>query len=129
MDHNSVTRGGFWCIILGVVYIHFEEKGEKMEYLIQEDNGFVLLSPKGDIKTTVAGEFEKKLLSGLEKTGRLKVDLAEVGYISSSGLRALLAAQQAADETDDGELILVNVGTDIMNVFKSTGFHNVLTIR
>lgn len=100
-----------------------------MEFDTGMENGYVKLSPAGDIKTSDSKEFEERMLAELRSGGRLIVDFAAVEYICSSGLRALLAVQQAVDELDDGEFIISNVGEEVMSVIKSTGFHNVLTIR
>ena len=100
-----------------------------MEFRISSENGYVRLIPQGDIRTSDAKEFEERMLAKLEETGRLIVDFSEAEYICSSGLRALLAAQQTVDGIDDGELIITNARDEVMSVIRSTGFHNVLTIR
>ncbi len=84
---------------------------------------------QGDLKTSDAKLFEQKLLMGLEKNHHVLVDMEAVGFICSSALRGLLAAQQKADEMGDGELVLTHVGEEVMNVFRSTGFQHILTIR
>ncbi len=100
-----------------------------MQYKISTENGYVKLAPEGDIKTSDSKEFEERMLAELKSTGRLIVDFSGVGYICSSGLRALLAVQQAVDESENCEFVVTNVGDEIMSVFRSTGFHNVLDIK
>lgn len=100
-----------------------------MEYKVNEENGTVFLFPQGDIKTTDSKGFEERMLKELKKTGRLTVDFSLIGYICSSGLRALLAVQQAVDEIENGEFRITNVGNEVMSVLKSTGFQNVLIIE
>ena len=68
------------------------------------------------------------MLGQIKEGIKLTVDLSSVGYICSSGLRALLAAQQAVDEKDEAELVLTNVGEEVMSVLSFTGFGNILTI-
>ena len=100
-----------------------------MEFEFSNENGFAKLVPEGDIKTSDSKSFEERMLAELENMGKLLVDFENVEYICSSGLRALLAVQQAVDELDDGEFVITNVSDEVMSVLKSTGFHNVLTIR
>ncbi len=100
-----------------------------MEYKLITEEGYSRLIPEGDIKTSDSKGFEERMLAELEASGKLIVDFEKIEYICSSGLRALLAVQQAVDELDDGEFIITNVGEEVMSVIKSTGFHNVLTIK
>lgn len=100
-----------------------------MEYSAVKKNEYTVLTPHGDIKTTDAASFEMQMQTALDDNEYLMVDLGEVGYISSSGLRALLAIQQRVDETEKGDLLITNIGEEVMRIFRSTGFHNVLTIR
>ena len=48
-------------------------------------------------------------------------------YTSSAGLRILLKAQKLMN--NQGEMIIENVQTDVMEVFEMTGFSDFLTIR
>ena len=99
-----------------------------MEYARKEDKNCITLIPQSDLKTADAKEFEEKMLEEIKEGFKLTVDLSCVAYICSSGLRALLVAQQAVDDKDDAQLELINVGEEVMSVLRSTGFHNILTI-
>lgn len=85
--------------------------------------------PQGEIRTTNAYEFEQDLLSALEQHTVLTLDMEKVAYISSAGLRALLAAQQFVDNQDNAEFMLININEEVMDVLKTTGLVNVLTIK
>ncbi len=100
-----------------------------MDFISKQEKTFFRICPVGEIKTTEAGQFEEVLIDALKNQKKVILDLCRVDYIASSGLRALLAAQQLADESDDSELLLTNVHEEIMDVFRSTGFHNLLSIR
>lgn len=99
-----------------------------MDYVRIKEGDVIRLTPQSDLKTADSREFEERLLAELAKTGKLTVDMSCVGYICSSGLRALLAAQQAVDEKEEGELVFVNITDEVMSVLRSTGFCNILTI-
>ena len=57
----------------------------------------------------------------------LVFDFADLQYISSAGLRVLLAAQKVMNK--QGSMKVVHVCPDIMEVFEITGFSDILTIE
>ena len=82
---------------------------------------------EGRLDTLTAPEFEEKLEPELEDTEKLVLDLAELEYISSAGLRVLLSAMKIMEE--QGEMVLMNVRPDVMDVFEVTGFIDMLNIE
>ena len=56
-----------------------------------------------------------------------ELDLEKLEYISSAGLRVLLAAQKAM--TKQGKMKICNVNETIMEIFDVTGFSDILTIE
>lgn len=80
----------------------------------------------GRLDTTTAPELEKELKSSLDGVSELTLDLAGLEYISSAGLRVLLAAHKTMSL--QGELKLVHVGETIMEIFEVTGFSDILNI-
>lgn len=56
----------------------------------------------------------------------LTLDLAELEYISSAGLRVILKLQKAMSA--QGAMQLIHVNDSVMEVFDITGFSDILTI-
>jgi anti-anti-sigma factor len=54
---------------------------------------------------------------------RLIIDLSEVGYMSSSGLRALLRARRQA-QMGGGDVVLCAMNERVTEVFEMIGFNN-----
>ncbi len=81
----------------------------------------------GRLDTTTAPELEQELKESLEDVKELILDLAGLEYISSAGLRVLLAAQRRMNK--QGSMKLVNVNELVMEVFEVTGFSTILTIE
>ena len=81
----------------------------------------------GRLDTTTAPELEQELKESLEGVNELVLDLAGLEYISSAGLRVLLAAQRRMNK--QGSMKLVNVNELVMEVFEVTGFSTILTIE
>ncbi len=58
---------------------------------------------------------------------RLIVDLSEVAYMSSSGLRTLLRARRQA-QTGGGDVVLCAMNERVTEVFEMIGFNNLFRI-
>jgi anti-sigma B factor antagonist len=83
----------------------------------------------GRLDTTTAPELETALKEVLEaSTKNLQIDLEQLDYISSAGLRVLLFAQKGISSLE-GEMLIKNVKPEIMEVFEITGFSDILTIE
>ena len=79
------------------------------------------------LDTTTAPQLEvevKENLGGIEK---LILDFTALEYLSSAGLRVLLAAQKIMNK--QGEMIIKNVNETINEIFEVTGFIDILTIE
>ena len=58
---------------------------------------------------------------------RLIIDLSDVAYISSSGLRALLRARRQA-QTNSGDVVLCAMNERVTEVFEMIGFNTLFRI-
>ena len=82
---------------------------------------------EGRLDTTTAPQLEAELKKSLNGITRLELDFAALEYISSAGLRVLLAAQKVMNK--QGEMVIRSVNETVMEVFEVTGFHDILTIE
>ena len=81
----------------------------------------------GRLDTTTAPELEAELSRSLTGLTELTLDLEELEYISSAGLRVLLSAQKRMNK--QGEMKVTHVGEAIMEIFEVTGFSDILNIE
>ncbi|MDO5444395.1 MAG: STAS domain-containing protein [Eubacteriales bacterium] len=81
----------------------------------------------GRLDTITAPELEAEL-SEHEDVSDVTFDFSGLEYISSAGLRVLLAEQKAINSRS-GKMVLKNVNDTIMEVFEITGFIDILTIE
>ena len=90
------------------------------------DGSTLVFALDGRLDTTTAPELESALgdLNGVKE---LVIDMKNLEYISSAGLRVILKAQKIMNE--QGSMKLKNVGESIMEVFEITGFSDFLTIE
>ena len=82
---------------------------------------------EGRLDTTTAPKLEEELRGSVAGVSRLVFDLAKLEYISSAGLRVLLAMQKLMNQ--QGEMVLQNVNEAVMEVFEVTGFSDILRIE
>ena len=96
--------------------------------IIKNTNGTELtIAASGRLDTTTSPELEAEIKSSIEGITSLTLDMAGVEYISSAGLRVILSAQKAMNK--QGAMKIINVNSDVMEVFEITGFVDVLTIE
>ena len=81
----------------------------------------------GRLDTTTAPQLETELKQNISGVEELVLDLAELEYLSSAGLRVLLSAQKVMNR--QGNMVVRNVNEIIMEIFEVTGFVDVLTIE
>ena len=79
---------------------------------------------EGRLDTTTAPKPEEELRGGIT---RLVFDVEKLEYISSAGLRVLLAMQKLMNR--QGAMLLRNVNEAVMKVFEVTGFSDILRIE
>ncbi len=93
----------------------------------QTDGAALTLTLEGRLDTTTAPELEETVKSSLDGVTDLTFDLKDMAYISSAGLRVLLAAQKTMN--NQGSMTIVNVSEEVKEIFDVTGFSDILTIK
>ena len=81
----------------------------------------------GRLDTTTAPDLDKTIQAELSDTKNLVLNMKDLEYISSAGLRVLLGAQKKMQKI--GSMKLTNVCEEVMEVFEMTGFADILTIE
>lgn len=81
----------------------------------------------GRLDTTTAPQLEAELKASLDGVTSLTLDFAALDYLSSAGLRVLLAAQKQMNK--QGSMVVRNVNETIAEIFDVTGFCDILTIE
>ena len=81
----------------------------------------------GRLDTTTAPMLEAEFKQSISDVEKLVLDFAALDYLSSAGLRVLLAAQKVMNK--QGEMIIKNVNETINEIFEVTGFIDILTIE
>ena len=81
----------------------------------------------GRLDTITAPALDKTINEDIGDTENLVLDVKGMEYISSAGLRVLLAAQKKMQKK--GSMKVINVCEEVMEVFEMTGFADILVIE
>ena len=95
---------------------------------ISKQNNEVIFSLKGRLDTTTYSDFETSLSPYLDKPVNIILDLEELEYLSSAGLRVILRSHQALEDADRC-LIIKKCNEDVMEIFEMAGFVDFLTFE
>ena len=93
----------------------------------EKNNNQVTLKIEGRLDTTTAPSLEKVINELPANVTELKLDMSQLAYVSSAGLRVLLSAQKKMNKI--GSMKLTGVCEEVMEVFEMTGFADILDIE
>jgi len=82
---------------------------------------------EGRLDTLTAPELEAVLNDALADAEELTFDFEKLDYISSAGLRVLLAAQKTMNR--QGTMKVIHTNEMIREIFEVTGFSDILTVE
>lgn len=94
-----------------------------------KDEKALIITASGRLDTTTAQDFEAKCLE-LLPTGdkNFIIDLSDVEYISSAGLRSILSVGKKV-RSDEGNLSFCSLKGMVREVFEISGFSSIFTIH
>ena len=98
-----------------------------MNIIKNKDGSKLTLALEGRLDTTTAPQLEAELKASLDGVAELELDFEKLEYLSSAGLRVLLAAQKVMNR--QGSMVVRHVNETIHEVFEVTGFTDILTIE
>lgn len=99
-----------------------------MSTTVFEKAGNVLtVKPEGRLDTATSPVLEQELQPHIDGVQEIVMDFTNVEYISSGGLRVLLAVEQKMEEKN-GSLRLTHVNRNIIEIFELVGFMDVVKV-
>jgi anti-anti-sigma factor len=97
--------------------------------IIKSDGETTIFSLSGKLDTNSGPKLEQAILEYFEGVPEpFEIDMANVSYVSSAGLRALLTAQKKANAKKI-TMTIKNVNKPIQEIFDITGYSGILTIE
>ncbi len=97
-----------------------------MDITKNKDGGKLEIKVSGRLDTTTAPQLDGEIKESVDGVTELIFDLEDLEYISSAGLRVLLASQKTMNK--QGEMKVTAVSEPVMEIFEVTGFSEILTI-
>jgi len=92
----------------------------------RKEGNKLIVCVEGRIDTNTSPELTEYFQNNLKDVKELELNLKDVDYVSSAGLRAILFAQKTMDK--QGKMEVSNVSKEIMETFELTCFTDFLTI-
>jgi anti-sigma B factor antagonist len=92
-----------------------------MDLFREERNGMTLISVQGEIDSSTAAQLQEYVLPAIVSKCRMLLDVSQVEFMSSAGLRVLLMFYRQTKEVN-GALILIGVSVNIQDAMDATGF-------
>ena len=93
-----------------------------------KEGGALRMAIEGRVDTQTSPELNKAINEIPEDVTDLTLDFTNLGYISSAGLRVVLAAQNLMDARK-GTMVIKGAAKNIVDIFKVTGFDTFLTLE
>ncbi len=98
-------------------FIHFEK-----------DDSHCTLFVEGDVDLSNSSQLRKTILSALKTSPGVAVNLADVSYIDSSGIAALVEGLQYAN-SNDKQFYLKNLSPHVQSIIELARLDQVFTIE
>lgn len=98
-----------------------------MNIVKNRESDKLVLSLEGRLDTMTAPALEAEVKGSIDGVKELVFDFEKLEYVSSAGLRVLLASQKIMNK--QGSMCILHVNEVIMEVFEVTGFSDILTIQ
>lgn len=93
----------------------------------KKEKNLAIVAASGEIDAVTCTRLEEELGGLIEKgETRIILDLKEVRYISSAGLRVILSSTQKLD--GKGKLVLARLTEDVFEIIEMTGFTHIMDI-
>lgn len=98
-----------------------------MQISEQSRDGVLVIQASGRLDSGSAGALEAVLPARIQANDKVVLNLAEVAYVSSAGLRVLLIGAKAA-RSGGKKLALAGLSESVREVFDISGFTSLFTI-
>lgn len=99
-----------------------------MEIRTNRNGNELTVAPEGEINILTAPMLEETLTNGITGIELLTLDFKECDYVSSAGIRVLLATFKTLKK-NKAKMRLVNVGENFAEVLENTGLDAVFDIE
>ena len=87
-----------------------------------------MIQISGDIDGKTAPEVQQQISAQIQPGSKVLLDMSQVDYMSSAGLRMLLSTYRQISN-NDGRIVLVGLSEEIEDTMSATGFLSFFTTQ
>lgn len=118
--------------VYGIILSHYGglplwKRNIAMQITSTKENEKLTVFISGRVDTTTAPDVDDYINANAQGITELTLDIKDMSYISSAGLRVLLKTQKMMNK--QGSMKVVNAQSDVMEIFDMTGFSDILTLE
>ena len=88
----------------------------------ESEGRVTVVQANGFIDGKTAPDFQSKILEVMQEVNTILIDLAQVGFMSSAGLRAMLVTHQQAQQAAAKVVALAGLSESIRDNMEAPGF-------
>ena len=101
--------------------------GPILETVFTETDTLLTVSPAGRLDTVSSAKLKEELAAYSLQGRDMELDFTHVEYISSAGLRLLVALQKQV-KADGHSMVIRNINAVVREVFRVSGFNKSFTV-
>jgi anti-sigma B factor antagonist len=94
---------------------------------VKKSGNTEIVEVAGSIDSKTAPDLQQNVLNIINESNEMVLDISNVSFVSSAGLRVLLMVYRQL-KAKDGKVVLVGVSEEIQEVMHMTGFINFFEI-
>ena len=98
-----------------------------MATTFEQSDSTLIVRPEGRIDTKTSPILESDIQKYIDSTDNMILDFTNVDYISSAGMRVLLALHKKLNKKG-GTFKVINVKDSILEIFNLVGFSNMVEV-
>jgi anti-sigma B factor antagonist len=99
-----------------------------MEINVKPVEQVTVIEISGEIDSNTAPQAQERVLPLVQPGAKILLDMSQVEYMSSAGLRMLLSMYRQVTQ-QNGSIVLVGLAEEIKDTMSITGFLNFFTTR
>ena len=104
-----------------------ENAENAVENVVEKNEGVLFCAPVGRLDTVSSAALKEQIDAVGTEDADIELDFANVAYISSAGLRLLVALQKQA-KAGGHTMVIKNTNAVVNEVFRVSGFNKTFTI-
>ena len=116
------------CVHIAISHAYFFAREFRMDINVVQEGNKATISLNGKLSVATSPDLEAAINDLPADTNEFVIDLTNLEYISSAGLRVLVSTEKTAGQRG-GSMLLLHPNDEVSEVFDMTGLADVFTIQ